>query len=74
VGLAWEREFGGKVRASTNGLPIAAPSLRGDTGIGEIGLSITPSASLPLAFELGVQGYVGKREGVTGSLRLRIDF
>jgi hypothetical protein len=48
--------------------------LRGDTGMGELGLSLKPSQSLPLSFDLGVQGYTGKREGITGSLQLRYNF
>ena len=74
IGAAWEHEFDGKARATTNGHDIDAPSLRGDTGMGELGLTLTPSSSLPLVFDLGVQGYVGKREGVTGSLQVRFDF
>jgi outer membrane autotransporter protein len=74
IGAAWEHEFNGKARASTNGYSINAPSLRGDTGIGELGLSLKPSATLPLAFDLGVQGYTGKREGVTGSLQVKFEF
>jgi hypothetical protein len=68
VGAAFEREFSGKARATTNGLAIATPSLRGNTGVGELGLTISPGARA-LTIDLGVQGYVGKREGVTGSLR-----
>lgn len=74
IGAAWEHEFDGKARATTNGFAIDAPSLRGDTGIGELGLSLTPSADLPLTVDLGVQGYAGKREGVTGSLQVKYEF
>ena len=74
VGAAWEREFDGRARAYAGGFAIDAPSLRGDTGIGELGLTLTPSASLPLSFDLGVLGYTGKREGVTGSLQVKIVF
>ena len=38
------------------------------------GLTLKPSKDLPLSFDLGVQGYVGKREGVTGSLQIRFEF
>ncbi|MDR1487315.1 MAG: hypothetical protein LBT62_04910, partial [Deltaproteobacteria bacterium] len=61
-------------RAATNGFAIQAPSLRGDTGVGELGLTLKPSATLPISFDLGVQGYVGKREGVTGSLQVKLEF
>jgi outer membrane autotransporter protein len=74
VGAAWEHEFDGRAKAATNGFDIAAPSLRGDTGIGELGLTLKPSKDLPLSFDLGVQGYAGKREGVTGSLQARFEF
>jgi len=74
IGAAWEHEFDGKAKATTYGYSIDAPSIRGSTGIGELGLSLTPSKNLPLSIDLGVQGYTGKREGVTGSLQLRFEF
>jgi outer membrane autotransporter protein len=74
VGAAYEHEFDGKARAATYGYSIDAPKLRGDTGVGELGFTLMPSASLPLSFDLGVQGYVGKREGVTGSLQIKYEF
>jgi hypothetical protein len=75
IGAAWEHEFDGKARAATvDGFAIGAPSLQGSTGIGELGLSVTPSAQLPLSFDLGVQGYAGKREGVTGTLQVKFEF
>ncbi|MDR1871182.1 MAG: autotransporter-associated beta strand repeat-containing protein [Deltaproteobacteria bacterium] len=73
-GAAYEREFEGKAKATVNGFKIKEPSLRGDTGVGELGLSFKPSASVPLTLDLGAQGYVGKREGVTGSLKLKFTF
>ena len=74
VGAAWEYEFGGKAKATTNDFAIDAPDLKGSTGIGELGFTLKPSATLPLSFDLGVQGYVGKREGVTGSLQVKWEF
>ena len=74
IGAAWEHEFDGKARATTNGFDIDAPNLHGNTGIGELGLSLTPSADLPLTIDLGVQGYTGKHEGVTGSLMVKWEF
>jgi hypothetical protein len=52
---------------------LSRPDLKGGTGIGELGLSLKPSPSLPLTIDLGVQGYTGTREGVTGSLRLKFE-
>jgi outer membrane autotransporter protein len=74
IGAAWEHEFDGRQKATTYGYAINAPSLRGDTGMGELGLTLKPFKDLPLSFDLGVQGYVGKREGVTGSLQVRFEF
>ena len=74
VGAAYEHEFDGKARATTNGFDIDAPKLRGDTGMGELGFTLKPAKDIPLSFDLGVQGYVGKREGVTGSLQIRFEF
>lgn len=74
IGAAWEHEFNGKVYATTNGYDIDQPDLTGSTGIGELGFSLTPSASVPLTIDLGVQGYIGKREGVSGALQIKYEF
>lgn len=74
AGAYYDHEFDGKARASTNGYGIDAPDLAGGTGIGELGLTLKPSQTLPLSFDLGVQGYVGIREGVTGSLQVKFEF
>ncbi len=74
MGAAYEHEFDGKAKATTNGYSIDAPSLRGGTVVGEAGLALKPSRTLPLSLDLGVQGYAGKREGVTGSLRVGFEF
>jgi hypothetical protein len=74
IGAAYEHEFDGHARASVYGHKIDTPTLFGGTGIGELGLTLKPSKDLPLAFDLGVQGYVGNREGVTGSLQVRFEF
>lgn len=74
VGAAFEREFNGEAEATTYGQPITAPSLRGNTGIGELGVLYKPSLNLPLTLDLGVQGYTGKRDGFTSSLQVRYEF
>ena len=73
AGAAFEHEFDGKARASTNGIALDAPSLAGNTGILEAGLTLTPSPDLPLSLDLGLQGYFGKREGIAGSLKLKLE-
>ncbi|MDR0702218.1 MAG: autotransporter domain-containing protein, partial [Azoarcus sp.] len=72
AGLAYEYEFDGKAKASAYGQPIDAPELKGGTGIGEAGLSFQAGKNAVL--DAGVQVYTGKRDGVTGSLRLNVAF
>ncbi|MDR1163730.1 MAG: autotransporter domain-containing protein, partial [Candidatus Accumulibacter sp.] len=74
AGIAVEREFGGEAKATTNGYRIDAPTLKGNTGIAEVGITATPTAGKPLFLDFGIQGYAGKREGVTGSLRVNYFF
>ncbi|GHU14838.1 hypothetical protein FACS189441_5490 [Betaproteobacteria bacterium] len=76
LGAAWEHEYDGKAKASANGFAIDAPKLKGDTGLLEMGLTITPATANKQGWSLdfGVQGYAGKREGVTGNLRARYRF
>jgi hypothetical protein len=74
VGLAWGHEFAGEANATTYGMKITAPELSGSTGIAEVGLKVKPAPESPLSFDLGVQGYTGQREGVTGNLTLNFEF
>ncbi|MCL2790278.1 MAG: autotransporter domain-containing protein [Desulfobulbus sp.] len=74
VGVAYEHEFDGKARATTSGYAIDAPDLAGGTGIGEVGMRIKPDDDLPLSINLGMQGYVGTRQGVTGSVQMKFEF
>lgn len=67
AGLAYEYEFDGKAGSKTNGLRISDPSLEGSSGIAQLQVQVKPSASKPLEINLGVQGYVGQREGINGS-------
>ncbi|MDR0816904.1 MAG: hypothetical protein LBN28_05915, partial [Desulfovibrio sp.] len=74
IGAAIEYEFNGKAKASVYGHDIKAAELEGETGIGEIGLIFKPSRQYPWIIDLGVQGYAGQREGVSGSLRVGLEF
>ncbi len=74
AGAYWEHEFDGKQHSSVNNINIAAPSLKGDTGIAELGITITPVKNSPFSMNLAVQGYAGVREGITGSLQLKFKF
>ena len=50
------------------------PLPQGDTGVGELGLTIKPVKDSGFSMDLGVQGYTGVREGVSGSLQLKFEF
>ena len=67
VGAAYEYEFDGRSRAGTSLVNYGVPSLKGSTGIGEVGMTYRKNA---FSADLGIQGHVGKREAVTGSLRV----
>ncbi|SCM82114.1 hypothetical protein KL86SPO_40599 [uncultured Sporomusa sp.] len=71
VGLAYEYEFDGKAKGSVYGLDLEAPSLKGGTGIVELGMSFKSRPASSNTLELGLQGYAGKREGVTGTVQLK---
>jgi len=73
IGAAWEYECDGTTHATTNSLGIDAPSLRGSSGLGEIGVSLKPAFAnnrQPLTVDVGVQGFVGKREGVAANMQV----
>jgi hypothetical protein len=72
AGAAYENEFSGKAEASSHGFRFDVPELKGSTGIGELGLTVLPNERVNL--DIGVQGYVGTRKGVSGSVRLNFDF
>ncbi|MDR1350064.1 MAG: autotransporter-associated beta strand repeat-containing protein [Zoogloeaceae bacterium] len=74
AGLAGEQEFDGKAKAKTHGYAIKAPDLKGFTTIGEFGLTLTPAQNKALTLDVGLQGYAGKREGVTGTARVNYAF
>jgi outer membrane autotransporter protein len=74
IGAYYDHEFDGKAEATAGGLKIPSPKLKGGTGMGELGLSIKPYRTSPLTFDLAAQGYMGKREGITGSLQIKFEF
>jgi hypothetical protein len=70
LGAAYEYELDGTARATErfSGFNYAfeAPPLRGGTGIGELGLVYRRNEEFHAV--LGLEGYVGKREGGAGSI------
>lgn len=74
AGIAYEYEFDSEVNGTIYGNKIEAPSLQGSTGVGEVGLRFLPSEESSFSIDFGIQGYVGMREGVSGSLQMMYKF
>lgn len=75
AGLAYERNFNGDVSGSAYGFTIKEKSLKGNTGIVEAGLLVKPKgANDPFSLNLGLQGYLGDRKGLTAVVRARYVF
>ena len=74
VEAAYEHIFGGDADAWVNGLKISSPSVSGNSGILEAGMTVTPSAESPWKMDFGVTGYVGDRQGITGSMQVQYLF
>ena len=76
AGLAWQHEFDGEsnaIVATTLGSASSpAPSMKGDTGIMELGWRVNNSDKFELG--LGVNGSVGKQKGVGFNLSLNFSF
>lgn len=62
AGLAWQYEFDGAARATANGFSTPSPSVKGSSGMLELGVLVAPKAS-PVSFDLGVSGWTGKQKG-----------
>ena len=72
VGAAWEHEFNGEARATTYGMETPAPTMEGDTGVFDLGLSFTPAPNLTV--EAGLTGYAGMRQGIGGNVLVKYSF
>lgn len=65
-GLAYQYEFGGEARATYNGTATPAPSVKGGSGMLELGYNVKASDKVTLDF--GVTGWAGKQRGITGQI------
>jgi hypothetical protein len=60
IGAVWDYEFSGEANGYASNAPVLAPSVRGGTAIGEIGLNATLRR---IELHAGLEGYLGQREG-----------
>lgn len=74
VGAAYDYEFDGDANGSVHGYRLESPSLKGGTGIFELGVTARPQDNERLSIDMGINGYVGQREGVAGSVKVNYVF
>ncbi|WP_158609125.1 autotransporter outer membrane beta-barrel domain-containing protein [Pusillimonas sp. NJUB218] len=74
LGAAWEREFDGAARATVYGLDTPSPSLKGNTGVFELGFELKPRADDALTIGLGAQAFTGMRQGFSGVAKVMFVF
>lgn len=78
VGLAYEHVANGDaesdVFSNTTRVSLDVPTLEGNSGIAELGMTIRPTPTNPWALDLGIKGYVGDRQGATGSATVSYSF
>ena len=65
AGLAWEYEFDGDATATYEGYATPSPSLKGGSGMLELGYRFTPKGS-SVSYGVNLTGWQGKRKGITG--------
>ena len=65
AGLAWEYEFDGDATATYQGYATPSPSLKGSSGMLEIGYRFAPKEG-SVSYGVNLTGWQGKRKGITG--------
>ncbi len=78
VGLAYERVADGDadsdVIASGTRASLDVPTLEGNTGIVETGITMRPKEKSPWSVDFGLKGYVGDRQGISGNASVVYSF
>lgn len=72
AGLAWQYEFSGEAKATVNGDAAPAPSLKGHSGMLELGWKV--EASKNIAIDLNMSGWTGKQRGIMGGVNMQWKF
>ena len=68
AGVAYEHEFDSEARATVQGLSTPAPSIKGSSGMLELGYILQPKGANDMSIDIGLQGWAGKKQGVSGSV------
>ncbi len=74
VGTAYEYEFDGEATATVKGFSTLAPSIKGGSGMLELGYSLKPKAANDPTIDLSLQGWLGKKEGFTTNVNFMWKF
>lgn len=74
TGLAYSYEFDGKARGTAYGMSIDAPSLKGGSGIVELGVTLGSKNNKNHFFDLSLQGFAGKVKGIAGNVEVTWKF
>ena len=71
AGLAYEYEFSGDILGTLNfSTPIPSPSIAGGSGIIEVGWKRLPTLKNNFGIDVGLEGRLGRTEGIAGNLSL----
>ena len=68
AGLAYEYEFDGEAKATVLGFSTPSPSIKGSSGLLELGYIMQPKGVNDPAIDINLQGWVGKKQGFTGNV------
>ena len=68
AGLAYEYEFKGDARATYQGMSTPSPSVKGGSGLLELGYTMKPGVKSPMTLDFGLNLWTGKRRGIGGVL------
>ena len=69
AGLAWEYEFDGDATATYQGYATPSPSLKGSSGMLELGYRFSPKGN-NVSYGLSLTGWQGKCKGITGGANI----
>ena len=73
AGLAWEHELGGEASASVGGDAAPSPSLKGSSCMLELGYRFLPQNSR-ISYDFHIDGWQGKRKGLSGGAAIQWTF
>ena len=73
-GLAYQYEFSGEARATYRQGSAPSPSMKGSSGMIELGWQVKPGSKSPMTIDLGVTGWVGKQRGITANVQANWTF